>query len=200
MLLPFFRRLPMIKWRHQSKEGCCMQLNQEKIGQFISACRKAQGFTQADLGERLGVSPQSVSNWERGESLPDIALLPDLAAMLHSSVDAILLAGEGTSAYRRHVTVEQARQALLQLDNLRVLLGEEHFVYQCLLEALNARMNTRLQDAFSDPHIAEVFIVEFLLGCLAKGDYVDPRDVEIHLAPGKARDCLHKALRERGIR
>ncbi len=45
-----------------------MHLDQEKIGRFIHDCRREQGLTQAELGERLGVSPQSVSNWERGVS------------------------------------------------------------------------------------------------------------------------------------
>ncbi len=45
-----------------------MKLDQNKIGAFIFANRREQGLTQAELGERLGVSSQSVSNWERGVS------------------------------------------------------------------------------------------------------------------------------------
>ncbi len=44
-------------------------LNQEQIGTYIAARRKAVGLTQAELGERLGITAQSVSNWERGVSL-----------------------------------------------------------------------------------------------------------------------------------
>ena len=46
-----------------------MYLDLEKIGAFIQAGRKEVGLTQSKLGERLGVSAQSVSNWERGETL-----------------------------------------------------------------------------------------------------------------------------------
>lgn len=46
-----------------------MNLNLEQIGQFIQSCRRELGLTQAEMGERMGVSPQSVSNWERGVSL-----------------------------------------------------------------------------------------------------------------------------------
>ena len=53
-----------------------MQLNLRQIGNFIQNARKQEGLTQAELGERLSVTSQSVSNWERGESLPDVALLP----------------------------------------------------------------------------------------------------------------------------
>ncbi len=43
-------------------------LNQEQIGAYIAARRKTVGLTQAELGERLGITAQSVSNWERGGS------------------------------------------------------------------------------------------------------------------------------------
>lgn len=45
-----------------------MQLELEKIGGFIQRCRRERGLTQAEVGERLGVTAQSVSNWERGDS------------------------------------------------------------------------------------------------------------------------------------
>ena len=60
-----------------------MNLNLDEIGRFIQACRKDGSMTQAELSERLGVTAQAVSNWERGETLPDVSVLPDLAAALH---------------------------------------------------------------------------------------------------------------------
>ena len=54
------------------------------VGNQISRLRKNKGLTQSELGERLYVSCQAVSKWERGESMPDISLLTDLAAILVS--------------------------------------------------------------------------------------------------------------------
>ena len=51
-------------------------------------------LTQSELGERLGVSFQAVSKWERGETLPDISILPALADILETSIDYILRCGE----------------------------------------------------------------------------------------------------------
>ena len=119
-----------------------MNLDLARIGGFIQICRKDLGLTQAEVGERLCVSPQSVSNWERGASLPDVALLPDLACMLRCSVDAILSGGNGCGGYRRHVTVAQMREALSAIDRIGELLGREHFVYRSIIDALNTRMNT----------------------------------------------------------
>ena len=56
----------------------------------IYEARKASGFTQEKLGAMLKVSPQAVSKWENGESLPDLALVPALCAALHLSADALL--------------------------------------------------------------------------------------------------------------
>lgn len=177
-----------------------MNLNLEQIGQFIQVGRKEAGMTQAEMGERLGVSAQSVSNWERGETLPDVSLLPDLACMLHCSVDAILTGGAGSGGYRRNIIVAQIQEALNAIDRIGELLGRDHFAYQCIVEALNKRMNTTVEQAFSDPHIFDVFTVEFLLGCVGNGDYVDPRDVQAHLPPNQAREYLLKTMREYGIR
>ena len=88
-----------------------MSLDLKKTGQFIQSCRKDLNMTQAELAERLNVSPQSVSNWERGESIADVATLPDLAKVLRCSVDAILSGGGSSSDYRRHITVSQMREA-----------------------------------------------------------------------------------------
>lgn len=61
-----------------------------EIGRRIAAYRKEKGMTQMGLANGLGVSYQAVSNWERGESMPDIAKLEDLSRELGASIDAIL--------------------------------------------------------------------------------------------------------------
>jgi len=64
----------------------------EKVGAYIMILRKARKYTQQGLAEKLGVSHQAVSNWERGESMPDISILPKLAALLGTTTDKILSA------------------------------------------------------------------------------------------------------------
>lgn len=53
----------------------------------IAAARKEKGFTQEELSDRMGVSAQAVSKWERGLNLPDIDLLLDLSRILELSLD-----------------------------------------------------------------------------------------------------------------
>ena len=52
--------------------------------------RKTKRFTQQKLADKLGVSHQAVSLWERGASMPDIAILPALAKTLGTTTDKIL--------------------------------------------------------------------------------------------------------------
>ncbi len=61
-----------------------------RINQTIAAHRREMGLTQEQLGVQLGVSGQAVSKWEKGESMPDILLLPDLADIFGITVDELL--------------------------------------------------------------------------------------------------------------
>ena len=52
--------------------------------------RIAKALTQEDVAELLGITAQSVSKWERGESYPDITFLPALANIFETSVDLLI--------------------------------------------------------------------------------------------------------------
>lgn len=60
------------------------------IGETIKRLRKERELTQETLANFLGVSYQSVSKWERGESYPDITLLPSIAAFFGVTTDILL--------------------------------------------------------------------------------------------------------------
>lgn len=62
----------------------------DTLGTRIAALRKRKGITQEDLAQIMGVSSQAVSKWENDISCPDIQLLPQLAATLHTTVDHLL--------------------------------------------------------------------------------------------------------------
>lgn len=60
------------------------------IGIHIMTHRKRQGLTQAGLAEKLNYSDKAVSKWERGESIPDILTLMELAQLFDVTVDDLL--------------------------------------------------------------------------------------------------------------
>lgn len=66
-----------------------------KTGGLIAQARREKGLTQRDLAERLHVSVQAVSKWERGRSCPDIGLLEPLAEALGLTVTELLSGQRG---------------------------------------------------------------------------------------------------------
>lgn len=68
-------------------------MNQEKIGKFISKCRKDKNITQEELAEKLSVSNKTVSRWENGVNMPDYSVLKDLCNILDIDINE-LLSGE----------------------------------------------------------------------------------------------------------
>ena len=68
-------------------------MDQTKIGKFIAALRKEQGLTQAQLGEKLGVTNKTISRWENGNYMPDVEMLSLLSKEFGVSINE-LISGE----------------------------------------------------------------------------------------------------------
>jgi transcriptional regulator with XRE-family HTH domain len=60
------------------------------IANNIQELRKAVPLTQAELAERLNYSDKAVSKWERGESIPDVIVLKQIADLFGVTVDYLL--------------------------------------------------------------------------------------------------------------
>jgi len=60
------------------------------FGESVRRLRLAAGLTQEQLAQRLHVSFQTISKWERNESYPDITMLPALAGIFGVKVDELL--------------------------------------------------------------------------------------------------------------
>ncbi len=61
-----------------------------KIGKFIAELRKEQGLSQAQLGEKIGVTNKTVSRWETGTYLPPADMLLSLSELFDVSINEIL--------------------------------------------------------------------------------------------------------------
>ena len=66
------------------------EIDKAAFGAFVAGQRKAKGYTQKELAQKLFVSDKAVSKWERALSLPDISLLVPLAELLDVSVAELL--------------------------------------------------------------------------------------------------------------
>ena len=68
-------------------------MNQIKIGAFISERRRAKGWTQSQLAEKLEITDKAISKWETGRSMPDLSLFMPLCTLLEVTLNE-LFAGE----------------------------------------------------------------------------------------------------------
>lgn len=66
-------------------------LDPKVSGMQIAAMRKKNMPSQEQLAELLNLSPQAVSKWENGHSLPDTATLPLLAQVFNCTIDSLIM-------------------------------------------------------------------------------------------------------------
>ena len=104
-------------------------MNQEKIGRFISQCRKDKKMTQSELAEKLGVTDKSIGNWENGRNMPDLSLFKPLCDELGITIND-LLSGEkiGKEKYQEKFeenivnTIDYSSKRINKYNNVMGLL------------------------------------------------------------------------------
>ncbi|MCI8780930.1 MAG: helix-turn-helix transcriptional regulator [Lachnospiraceae bacterium] len=79
------------------------------IGDIIKKYRKNKGMTQEEMAARLGVTAPAVNKWERGNTLPDVALLAPIARLLGITTDELL-------SFKDDLTDEEISQYLLKIQ------------------------------------------------------------------------------------
>jgi transcriptional regulator with XRE-family HTH domain len=89
---------------------------QLETGKLICELRKMKNLTQKELANYLNVSDKAVSKWERGESYPEITIIPQLAGILEITVDELLNG-------KRKIAVPEGEND-----------EEKNYAYACLLE------------------------------------------------------------------
>ena len=93
-------------------------MDQEKIGKFIAQQRKLKDLTQEELAEKIGITKNAVSKWERGLCLMDMSLLKPLSKILGVSINEIL-AGERIEEKDIEKKSEENIIKLAELVNLK---------------------------------------------------------------------------------
>lgn len=148
------------------------------IGKQISLLRTDKGITQSELGERLGVSFQAVSKWERGETLPDVGILTELADVLETTVDNILRGGMESLNFRGKIKASDMIEGINSLKKMGELLGKDNQIYLSAVEGVNKNLNTDIEEAFSDDYAFDAFVAEAIIGNIMKGKYIDITDIK----------------------
>lgn len=79
----------------------------ENIGELICQYRQNRKMTQEEFASRLGVTPQAVSKWERGNGLPDISLVKGICQILDISANALLGIADSKVVENNNAVMEQ---------------------------------------------------------------------------------------------
>lgn len=90
------------------------EIDKEKFGTFLSQLRKEKGLMQKELAEKLYVSDKAVSKWERGLSIPDVALLVPLSEILGVTVTELL----ECKRFPQDCSVEQTEQVVKKVISM----------------------------------------------------------------------------------
>ena len=98
-----------------------------QIGKNIASYRKCAGLTQAGLAEKLNYSDKAVSKWERGESIPDVITLAQLAELFEITVNELVadpdvLPGDNPGNLEKAMT-QVSEKALKRKANKNIILG-----------------------------------------------------------------------------
>ena len=97
------------------------------IGKNIASYRKCAGLTQAGLAEKLNYSDKAVSKWERGESIPDVITLAQLADLFEVTVNELVadpnILPEGTPGNLEKAMTQVSEKALKRKANKNIILG-----------------------------------------------------------------------------
>ena len=175
-------------------------IDTKSVGNVIAELRKAKGLTQNELGERLSVTFQAVSKWERGETLPDTAILLDLADVLETTVDSILSGGKASINYKGKIAMSDMIQGINCLKKMGELLGKDNLLYRSAISGINEKMNTEIEGAFNDDYIFEVFVAEVTIQNIMNGAYVDLTDVKNSFKHEKFRNIVCDYAAKYGIK
>ena len=96
-------------------------MDQVQTGKFIAELRKEKSLTQAQLGDLLGVTNKTISRWENGHYMPDLAVLQSLCAVLDVNINEMI---SGRRLDEADFRQQADNNLLLSLDQARRMRRE----------------------------------------------------------------------------
>ncbi len=124
------------------------------FGENLKKLRKSKDLTQDALADFLGMSFQAISKWERGETYPDITILPVIASFFGVTVDSLL----GTDMIEKEKQINEYCKKYSQLwnegkikevrDIFKTAISEFPGNYDLLAKYLNALIHAQHDDEY----------------------------------------------------
>jgi transcriptional regulator with XRE-family HTH domain len=162
-----------------------------KIGRRIADLRKQRDMTQMELADRLNISFQAVSAWERGQSMPDISKLTELSEIFNATIDDIL-GNERSAKVLKAIQAEQPLNTPLQAAELEEIAPvlKPHQMDRVVREQRGSIDLKELNAVL--PFISTQLLTELAAECYKEGDL----DELVRLAPFMDEDALDDLINE----
>ncbi len=177
-------------------KGGKIMSNNYKIGKFIQSQRKELGLTQNNLSGMLSISPQAISKWETGETLPDTAILLSLAEALETTVDKILSGGNIVAKKHKKINIPNIIEGLQSIHNLKIYFGENSTFYQGAIQGINEKMNIDFEEYYQDEYSKDVLLSEVIIQYLMEGFSTSKSEVDTFVKTEKMRGIIYKYIGE----
>ena len=95
-------------------------MDAKQVGKKIAQLRKENNMTQKELASKLNVIDKTISRWECGYGLPDLAIIPQIAAIFNTSIEELLGTGSEDSEILKDVETAQ-KQELESINEVSLL-------------------------------------------------------------------------------
>lgn len=143
----------------------------KKVGTKIAALRKAKDMTQMEVADKMMVSYQAVSNWERGNTMPDISKLLELSQILGVSVEELL--GSEKEATIVNKIIDQREDVKLEEVAEVAELMKPSQVEECVEKAANDEVQFETLVLLA-PHLSSKRLSEMMEKAKVKLDQILP--------------------------
>lgn len=101
----------------------------ENIGEIICQSRQNKKMTQEEFASRLGVTPQAVSKWERGNGLPDLSLIEGICTILQINANVLLGINDHRVIENNNTAMEREIKNNMFAEPLTIEFGEAVISY-----------------------------------------------------------------------
>lgn len=164
-----------------------------KVAKKIREARIAKNMTQMNLADAMGVSYQAVSNWERGNSMPDISKLEDLCRVLSISVSDLLgMENRETAAVEKVLSNPEQPLSVEELSGIAPMLPPAEIKEQARKTAGDTQRKWSIHDLAEIAVFLDDDLLEELIG---QAQVESLKELE-ELAPLLDDELLEKLVRQ----
>jgi transcriptional regulator with XRE-family HTH domain len=168
-------------------------IDMTKVAKNIKNARTKKNMTQLELADMVGVSYQAVSNWERGNSMPDIAKITDIAKALDISVSELLGEDNGSDAIVKVIEKSEEPLSSEELATVAPILPPKN-----LEEEINKTYNEKKLNINALLELAPFLDDEYLDELIKKEEVSDINDI-VKLAPFLSDETLDDYVEKIGV-